>query len=710
MFSSTKRLIFTLIMGAVVLNSCVKDITDDLDDLQTADDTQDWIFPFINSDIQLEDIDSTNIKVYPDGTVYYSSIADSVIIIEPEDIFDLPSSQQVSAQQFTFDNVNTAQYTETKLSTLQAVLSNDAALWATLLPLNNTLTTIPSFAATNLGLEVLPPFSEFNYITYDNGMLDVKVSNTSNIPLTNVTLKFSNVITGEDLGTVFYPTIDPAGSATQQLNMAGKTIRNLIQYEVLTLESPGTTSAVVADFGSPLSVEVASTINMAVNTARAEFNDPIFDFSFFYELKDDAGNPLDQELTEIKLKSGTLQYFITANVTSAMNLIGEISGSTGPGGTIKLDTHQIPSLGPQVIVDSVDLAGYTIDLTEDPFNPFNKFRVKFSPNHFFPGLNEFDKADQFSMTFLATNVEFEYVRGRFGLDSLNIPINTVDWEDDDVFGNISGNVEIENSKINFISHTNIGADYSADLIGIVTDVNSDVLNMQFNQSLEISGPNIPDFGNSVMDNFVYDQTNSNADEVISFLPNSMTTTGKMYLNKNNPNRECYINDEAFMRMDVEFETPLHLIADTLFYTDTVSYDNEDFEDLKDLDTNKFITSIFLHMYVENDFPLDVWTTLSIIDSVDATTDTLLHEITYDDVIKGAKVDANGVTIEPEIYKEVLELSKEDRIALVNGDKILVHVNVLTSQYNATTPFVKLKADDHFKLNLSVHVENHIPVE
>ncbi len=704
MFSSTKRLVFTLILGSAVLNSCVKDLTDDLDDLQTADDTQNWIFPFINSDIQLEDVDSTNIKVYPDGTVYYSNTEDSVIIIEPKEIFDLPRTQQISLQQFTFSGVNTLPYSETKLSTLQAILSSDAAIWSILGPLNATSAIIPPFAGTNLGFQVLPSFSEFDFINYDNGLLDVKITNSSNIPLSNVTLRFTNTFTGQNLGTVFYPTVVSGGNATQQLNLSGKTIQSSIRYEVLTLESPGTSSAVTADFGSPLAVEVSSTNNMTVNTANAEFQDPIFDFSFFYELKDDAGNPLTQEITEVKLKSGTLQYLINANVTSAMNLNGEIPGTSASF------THQVPSIGPQTIVDSIPLAGITFDLTQDSFNPYNRLRVKFSPNYFFPGKNAFNKNDQFSITLLATNIQYEHVIGRFGLDSVNIPIHTANWVENDVFGNISGNVEIKESRINFISHTNIGADYTADLLGLVSNADGNTLNMDLNQDLDVSGPTTPDFGTTTTDNFVYDQTNSNADDIISFLPISMTTTGKLYLNKNNPNRECYINDEAFLRMDVEFETPLHLKADTLFFVDTVGYDNTDFEDLKNIDTNKFITDIRLHTYIQNDFPVDISATLSIIDSVDATTDTLMHVIPYENVIQGAKVDANGVTIEPEIYKNVLTLSKEDRIALVNGDKILVNVTLLTSKYNSTTPFVKLKADDHFKLNLSVEVENHIPVE
>lgn len=712
MFSSTKRLIFTLIMGALVLNSCVKEITDDLDDLQTADDIQNWIFPFINSDIQLEDLDSTNLKVYPDGTVYYSSIVDSVMVVEASDIFDLPSTQQISQQPFVFDPVNTRAYTRTSVTTLVSILSNDPAVWSTLSPINGTVATIPSFSTTNVGTYFLPPFQEFTNITYDNGSLDIKISNSSNIPLTNVTLRFENTVGGQDLGTVVFANVPAAGSATEQLDMSGKTIENSIHYDVLTIESPGTTGPVVADFGSPFSVEVSSTDNMAVNNALASFNDPIFDFTFFYELTDDLGVPLSEEITEVKIKSGTLIYYISSDVSAAMRIDGELVGSINSDGQPDSLYAEVIA-GPFNFTDSVDLAGTVLDLTGDPINPFNRIPVKFTPSHYFSGPsihNPFDKTDQINVTLWALNVELEYAKGRFGLDTVAIPTNTIDWEDDDVLGNVSGNVEIEGAKLNFITYTNVGADYSAAVIGAVTDVDGNFLSMNLAQEMEFSGPTIPDFGNTIQDNFIYDNTNSNADELISFLPNTMTTQGVLYVNKNNLNRECYIDEDAFMRVDLEIETPLNFTADTLFFTDTVNYDNEDFEDLKDIDTNKFITNMFLHLDVVNDFPVDIAAVISIIDSVDATTDTLMRVIPYDDVIQGAKVDANGTTIESNVYNHVIPISKDDRLALVDGDRILVRVNLLTSKYNSTSPFVKLKVDDHFKMNLSVEVENHIPVE
>lgn len=711
MFSSTKRLIFTLIMGAVVLNSCVKEITDDLDDLQTADDIQDWIFPFINSDIQLEDLDSNNLKVYPDGSVYYTSIIDSVMMVEPDDIFDLPSSQSISAQTFLLDGVNTKAYSETRVSSLLSILSNDFSLWSSLASINGTLATVPSFTGSNLGSQSLPQFTEFTTITYDNGFLDITVSNTSNIPVENVTLQFKNVISGANLGTVFFASIPATSNATEQLNMSGKTIESFIEFDVLTLESPGTAGPVVADFASPFSIEVSSTNNMVVNNAVAEFNQPIFDFSFYYELTDNGGTPLSQELTEIKIKSGKLIYVISSDISAPMGLSAEFSESFDANGSpLKIDTIPLPQI-PYTFVDSIDLAGTTFDLTKDPFNPYNRLPLRFMPSYFFPTFqNQFDKTDQFTISLLATNVEYEHVKGRFGLDTVNIPTNTVTWEDDDVLGNVSGNIEFEGSRLNFITYTNVGADYNASIQGAVTNVDGNFLAMNLTQEMEFSGPVVSEFGNVATDNFIYDETNSNADEIISFLPNTMVTQGVLYTNKPNPARECFINDEAFMRVDLELETPLHFTADTLFFTDTVGYDNVDFEDLKDIDTNKFITDIFLHMDVVNDFPVDIGATISIIDSVDETTDTLLRVVPYNDVIQGAKVDANGTTIESNDYNHIIKLSKEDRIALVNGDKILVHVDLLTSKYNTTSPFVKLNKDDHFKLNLSVEVQNHIPVE
>lgn len=708
MFSSTKRLIFTLIMGAVVLNSCVKEITDDLDDLQTADDTQDWIFPFINSDIQLEDLDSTNLKVYPDGTVYYTSLVDSVAIIEPDSIFKLSPTQQLSVENFLFEGVNTAAYTTTKLTSLQSILSNDGTVWSILAPLNNTTDIVPAFASTNLGIQFFPAITEINNVTYDAGLLDVKVTNTATFPLSNITLKITNS-NGDDLGTVFYPNVGAGETVTQQIGMAGKTILSTIRYEILTFESPGSSNPVNINFSTPFAVEVASTENMSVNTGVAEFNDPIFEFDFFYELKNALGNPLDEEITQVRIKSGTLQYLISSNLSTAIKLDGEITGSNGPSGVVQI-SHDLPGLVPFTVNDQIDLAGTTFDLTQDAFNPYNRIPIKFSPSHIFPAPNTFNKTDNISITFLASDLEYEFVRGRFGEKTIPLTQKTVDWSDDDIFNHVSGDVEIENAKLNFYTYTNIGADYNASLLGYVENNNSDILNMQLNQELETSGPTPPQFGNYILDVFSYDQTNSNADEIISFLPYSMTTAGQLFLNKNNPTRECYINDEAFMRVDVELETPLHLTADTLFFIDTVSYDNADFDDIRDLDTAKFINSVYLHMNIENDFPVSVGTTLMIIDSVDETTDSLLQTVNYNDVIDGAKVDANGETIESTKYNNIIELTKEDRIALVNGDKILVKVNLLTSKYNSTTPFVKLKSDDHFKLNLSVQVENHIPVE
>lgn len=711
MFSSTKRLIFTLVMGAVVLNSCVKEITDDLDDLQTADDTQDWIFPFINSDIQLEDLDSNNIKVYPDGTVYYTSVVDSIMNINIDDIFVLPSNQQLSVQNFSFSGVNTAAYSENLDVALQNVLSNDFSVWSMLAPINNSTSTVPAFSANNLGYQIMPTFTSFEYITYDNGLLDVTFTNSSNIPLSNITLELSNVFTGEVLGTVFYPLVDPGNNATQQIGMVGKTIRSLIRYRVQSMSSPGVSTPIAVDFSMPFNVEISSTDAMEVNLANATFNNPIFDFTFFYELKDNLGAPLDQEITKIKIKSGTLQYLIsTPALSTAINLETEALGSNHiDSGTFKFE-NQIPGLVPYSISKTKDLAGYSFDLTQDPFNPFNRVPLKFQPSHIFPNLNKFNKNDNLSISVLLQDIEFEYVIGRFGTDTITIPQHTVDWQDDDIFSNISGNMQTKGARINFLSKTNIGADYSADLLGYVQDVNQVPFSINFNQQLELIGPTTPEFGTTVFDVFSYDETNSNSDDVISSFPYSMTTAGTMYLNANNPNRECYYNDEAFMQIDVELETPFHLYADSVFYIDTVSYENEDFDDIRDMDTAKFVNSVFLHMYIENDFPVGIGTSISIIDSIDATTDSLLREIDYDGVIQGAKVDANGVTIQPTKYKHIIELSKDDRIALVNGDKVLVNIKLLTSKYNATTPFVRLKDDDHFKLNLSVEIQNHIPVE
>jgi len=707
MFTNTKRLIFSLILGAVFLNSCVKELTDDIDDLQTGDYVQNWIFPLINSDIQMTDLDTANIKVYSDGTVYYTSQVDSVVMINVDSIFQL-SPSQADTQTFQFENVNTKAFSDSNSSSLASILLTNPTLGNPLVAQLNTVTNAAPVLEGAFGTHNFSVINEIGQVLYSEGLMDVKIDNQSNIPLTNVKLRLRNSVSGIAIGTVFYPFVDANSTEIQQINMAGKTLQESVEYDIETLSSPGTTTPVLVNLLQPLKVTISSNTSMYVDQGFAMFDQPMFDFNFHFEIKDENGNPLSEEITEVKLKAGTLRYVIQSFLSAPIEMKNEIVGSTD--GTNPLTFSEFYSSGPDIAFKNIPLAGYTYDLTNNPAQLFNNITVNFAPEHSVSIIkNNFNSRDSMIVRFTASDLEYEFIKGRFGQTSFNIDSNFVEW-DDEIFPKISGNLQVKDSKINLHSKTNMGIDFGGTLFGHVIDVNANTLDMNFTAPYELNGPEITEFGQIKQDVFVYDNSNSNCDELVSFLPNSMNAGSDVTTNLSTPNRECFITDEGFAQIDVEFETPLHFIADTLFYTDTVSYDNEDLKDIADLDTSKFINSMFLHLYVKNDIPLNIEATISVIDSISETKDSLLTTITYPEIIQAADVDADGNTIGTKTFKTVLELSKEQRIFIENADKLLIRAGAITAKNNGNSPYVRIKEDDHFIMNVSVEIQNHIPVE
>ncbi|MGB1294570.1 MAG: hypothetical protein ACPG6V_03760 [Flavobacteriales bacterium] len=707
MFTNTKRLIFSLILGAVFLNSCVKELTDDIDDLQTGDYIQNWIFPLINSDIQMTDLDTTNIKVYSDGTVYYTSQVDSVVMIHVDSVFQL-SPSQADTQTFHYENVNTKAFSETKLNSLASILGANPTLGNGLLSQLGSTTNAASVTEGAFGTHSFPVINEIGQVLYSEGLMDVKIDNQTNIPLTDVKLVLRNTSSGLPIGTVFFPLVDANSSEIQQINMANKTLEELVEFDIETLSSPGTTTPVLVDLLEPVEVTISSNTSMYVDQGMAMFDQPMFDFNFHFEIKDEDDNSLSEEITEVKLKAGTLRYVVQSFMSAPIEMNNEIVGSTNGAGPITFS--ELYTAGPDIAFKNISLAGYTFDLTNNPAQLFNNITVNFAPDHAVPVIrNNFNSRDSMIVRFIASDLEFEYIKGRFGQKTFTIDSNFVEW-DDEIFPKISGNIKVKDSKINLHSKTNMGLDFGGTLFGHVIDINSNTLDMNFTAPYELNGPEISEFGQVKQDVFVYNNTNSNCDDLVSFLPNSMNAGSNVTTNLSNASRECFITDDGFAQIDVEFETPLNFIADTLFYADTLSYDNEDLKDIADMDTAKFINSMFLHLYVKNDIPLNIEATISVIDSISETKDSLLTTIAYPEIIEAADVDADGNTLGTKTFKTVLELSKEQRIFIENADKLLIRAGAITAKNSGNSPYVRIKEDDHFIINISVEIQNHIPVE
>ena len=112
---------------------------------------------------------------------------------------------------------------------------------------------------------------------------------------------------------------------------------------------------------------------MSIDKGRAIFNDPFVEYDIMYELKDEDGNPLTEEVYEVELKSGTLHYEIYSE--SIKNFLFEgiaVNSANDAGDEFNFTT--VMAQGTDTKSGSKDMAGYTYDLTTNTAQPYNNLR------------------------------------------------------------------------------------------------------------------------------------------------------------------------------------------------------------------------------------------------------------------------------------------------------------------------------------------------
>ncbi|MGB0883666.1 MAG: hypothetical protein ACPG4W_00370 [Flavobacteriales bacterium] len=708
-----KRFCFISALG-LLSASCIKDITDDLDDLSTSNDQQHWIFPILKSDIIIPDFNKDNeteLKVYADGTVYYTAYLDSAFMIKADSIYTIPNQDTIE-HTFNYEGVRMKAFSNSKVLTLQGYFNENPSAASPITSLNGTNSTYPAVTPANYGTHTFPSIDVIDRLAFNAGFLEVQLQNNSDLILSNVTIEFRNTFDNTVVGQANFSTIDSNSTELTNLNLSGKTLRSDLEYEIVSMGFDGATSPIDINTNQALVLSLSDGENISIDEGRAIFNAPFVEYDIMYELKDADGNPLAEELYEIELKSGNLHYEIYSESTTNFVFNGSATNSTSTNGEFKFSESM--NSGTVTVTGTNSMAGYTYDLTTNTSQPYNTLAFRIGPA--FLGtlqgqiMQNFDSKNLMKIKLYPTDLEFRYLRGKIGQKSFPYDQTVTEW-DEDLMSKISGSVDFQETKIHLITKTDIGVDLALKPKGYVLNHAGDLLPMNFDTSGKLDGPEISEEGLVITSQHTYDNTSSNSDSILSHLPTTFASFGECFINPNpSANRECFVYDDGFIQGDLEVEIPLILSADTLFYTDSISYKKEDLEDLKDIDDEKILETISIHLYIDNGLPLGLELSMDLLDSVSADSNTYLTTINYDEVITPAPVDVNGNKTGTSEFESIIELTKAQRIALVNGNKVALKVKAITSQIDGNSPFVKVTKDDHLLMNVSVEVENYIPVE
>ncbi len=303
--------------------------------------------------------------------------------------------------------------------------------------------------------------------------------------------------------------------------------------------------------------------------------------------------------------------------------------------------------------------------------------------------------------FRILNFEFEYAKGDFGQQSIEIKpgsfhVNLPLWD------KVNGTFVFENPKIHLYLRNSFGIPFAidADLKGYNSRGDSQNLYPEI-----VQPENIPqilsDLQNPPMEECItLDKTNSNIVSLMALPPNKQFDYfGQINLNPQTvdlANAPNLIGKNSKIEADLEIEIPLHFSANNLIFKDTI----HDIE----IDNTDKITQATIVLNAKNAYPLALK-----IESILLTNSQyeFVDEIEVNKLIDAADVYASGFQmgeIDPESVKETsheIPLSSTQMDNLSQAKKAILKIVLNT---NGKAKSVKLNADSEFEFGISLHAK------
>ena len=333
----------------------------------------------------------------------------------------------------------------------------------------------------------------------------------------------------------------------------------------------------------------------------------------------------DAQITEIGIKTGLVKISLVSTIPDTGRIIYNIPSlkkNGVPFSTEKIVPTTISGESTDYIFDFQD---YVLDLTGkdgrlggDTVNTIYSELITYIDS-----TGELVTLNQQDSFYYYTEFIFspEYALGYLGTDTVEFGPEIIE---NNIFNNIiGGNIDLNNTNLSVEIDNYFGADANL----VFTNLTAENSNTG-----EISTPSVDEDGNNFIgheyninratlinlaNSDIQSSTTSirlNADEMLSILPDKITTSLNVYLN---PNGQSSTPDFIFpdypLDASIELEVPLNIIANNLHLRDTTDVDIEQNEDVE-------VEKVFLK--VENGFPIDCNIKMILLDKNQNILDTL----------------------------------------------------------------------------------------
>ena len=606
------------------------------------------------------------------ATIFISDSIQRLLEISIEDIYDPTGLSAEVESSYTLSPIEL----EDTTSNLNRISMSEL----TGLP-NDTPAIIPQVHDT-IALETIDMYNEpYQSARFFDGLIEFTVTNEFPIDADIKVLVYDEngqLITSSETFSVAKNTTE-----TPSIQIDGLILSKQIEFQ-LEIQSQGTNNEIIVVnqsqyINTQFNLLDASVDQLELNQANS-FN---YTFSTSIEL-DESG---DLSLTQMFLEESILELEFVNQIDHPIELLISSDDLTIDGQPLQL---RYTILGDnQTQVFSEDFKNTAIEFTSDSVTGNSQFSIDYDLTlDLQPGdMLEANRDLRYKALFEV--VDFEYVYGKFTptqhmvTDSIRVNQKLSELYD---------KVGIADPKLTFTAHNGFGIplSFSYDLFGKRTDGSQFEFVLDDNDQPIDAATQLYDVSSS---EWIYDKSNSNIVELISFVPDSkLNLDATLAVNPNAVN-DNFLHDESEFWIDIYAEAPLHFNLNNVEILDTLTIDSP--IDTSDLDQ---ILEAKLHLDYRSELPLEVQLRTQMIDTLSKNVFFELDPL----LLYPAPISILGEVTEPVTGRMSISLTQDEITKLADVNGIPFELTISTS--DSENKDAKISANSTIELEIQVEVK------
>ncbi|HWB64875.1 MAG TPA: hypothetical protein VG603_15265 [Chitinophagales bacterium] len=649
----------------LVVASCRKD-------KRTGWNTQ-LLVPIASSTLSLTNLikDSASVKVNSDSSLtlaYQSSLYSFNLANQIIQIPDTSIGQKFTLDSLTLPNQYFTYRTSLGYLAITMLDSPGTAAIGNLILLENGSTAnVPGLNGFSPGDFVFSAADYFDSAILVHGEINVWVVNNLPVALNGGTAYVKNGDGTSVAGPVSLPHVNAHDSAYLHINVDNIRITSQLVFSVTNLSTAPSNGPVPIDTSNSITLKMFIT-NMHVSEAWAKFP-----AQNVVGVTEDVTVPIgDRKFTYIDARSGHLGIHIFNSVPQPLYLEYTLVGAYDNRDRPLVEYTTVPAAPPggrSTVDTTLDIAGYSINLTGKDGNSFNTYTQRVVARIDSTGITQhITLADSLNIRYDLQGIAPNYIKGYAGRDTIST-IDSSSFNFLSVFK--SGSIDLKEVNMKFSVANGLGVNGQV-VINRLTALNStngqqktltgSVVGQPFNIARATDFPLTPS-----INNFNINSNNSNIKDLLGILPDKLLYDVQVKTNINGNDQQY--RDFAYLQSNLDInlnaEVPLSLIASHLLLRDTINFN------LANSSTNVAgISDGVINVITENKYPIEPILTMVIYDENWNAVDTLLsNQVVNAGLLDNyCKVNAPARTVVPVyVNQDRMTRIKTGRYAVITAD-------------------------------------------